>query len=81
MKEAATAKLFQHGGSQAVRLPRAFRFPGNIVKVTRTERGVLLEAMDSDFETKRQAFAALAGTCPDLEDVPPHTTPDVPRDP
>ena len=25
----ATAKLFQHGGSQAVRLPKAFRFEGS----------------------------------------------------
>ena len=80
MPTQATAKVFQHGGSQAVRLPREFRLPGTVVKVSRTERGVLLEPMDADFESKRLAFANLAGSCPDLEDVPPHTTLDVPRD-
>ena len=28
-----TAKLFQNGSSQAVRLPKAFRIPGNEVKI------------------------------------------------
>ena len=32
-----TAKLFQHGGSQAVRLPKAFRFEG--VEVLIEKRG------------------------------------------
>jgi antitoxin VapB len=76
----ATAKIFQHGGSQAVRLPRDFRLSGDVVKVTKTERGVLLEPMDSDYEARKQAFSALAGSCPGLNDVPPHSTPDLPRD-
>ena len=75
-----TAKIFKHGGSQAVRLPRVFRMPGTEVKISRTERGVLLEPLDADFEAKRQAFSALAGSCPDLKDVPPHAAPDLPRD-
>ena len=29
----ATAKLFQHGGSQAVRLPKDFRFEGTEVEI------------------------------------------------
>jgi antitoxin VapB len=76
----ATAKLFQHGGSQAVRLPREFRLPGSVVRVSRTDRGVLLEPMDSDWEAKRNAFVSLAGSCPGLHEVPPHATPDLPRD-
>ncbi len=28
-----TAKLFQNGSSQAVRLPKSFRIPGNEVKI------------------------------------------------
>jgi antitoxin VapB len=28
-----TAKIFQHGGSPAVRLPRAFRFEGSEVLI------------------------------------------------
>lgn len=38
-----TAKLFQNGRSQAVRLPRDFRFTGNEVRVRRFGQGVLLE--------------------------------------
>ena len=38
------AKLFTHGGSQAVRLPKAFRFDGSEVTVERTDEGVLLRA-------------------------------------
>jgi antitoxin VapB len=74
------AKLFQHGGSQAVRLPREFRFEGREVRVLKTQRGVLLEPLDSDFEERRRKFIALAGSCPDLDDVPAHDAPDLPRD-
>lgn len=38
-----TAKLFQNGRSQAVRLPRDFRFAGHEVRIRRFGRGVLLE--------------------------------------
>jgi len=42
------AKLFQNGGSQAVRLPRAFRFPEDQseVLVHRDGRRVILEPID-----------------------------------
>ena len=39
------AKLFINGRSQAVRLPREFRFAGTQVRVTRHGRGVLLEPL------------------------------------
>lgn len=39
----ARAKLFQHGGSQAVRLPKAFRFEGSEVSVRREGDRVILE--------------------------------------
>jgi antitoxin VapB len=39
----ARAKLFQHGGSQAVRLPKAFRFEGSEVSVRREGDAVILE--------------------------------------
>jgi antitoxin VapB len=42
------AKLFVNGNSQAVRLPREFRFEGTQVRVTRHGRGVLLEPVVSD---------------------------------
>jgi len=39
----ARAKLFKHGGSQAVRLPKAFRFEGSEVSVRRLGDAVILE--------------------------------------
>ena len=75
------AKLFKHGGSQAARLPREFRLPGTEAAISRTSTGgVLLEPLNADFEARRRHFFALAGSCPDLLDVPAHTTPDIPRD-
>jgi antitoxin VapB len=44
----ATAKLFQSGRSQAVRLPKEFRFEGNEVRVRKVGNGVLLEPMKRD---------------------------------
>lgn len=38
-----TAKLFPHGGSQAVRLPRAFRFEGTEVVIEKQGDKVILK--------------------------------------
>ncbi len=56
MDETGIAKLFMHGRSQAVRLPKAFRLPGNRVRVRRVESGVLLEPLYEDVD---EWFAAL----------------------
>ena len=37
-----TAKVFKHGNSQAVRLPKEFRFAGEEVQIKRVGAGVLL---------------------------------------
>jgi antitoxin VapB len=42
----ARAKIFMHGRSQAIRLPKEFRMPGKEVKVSRVGRGVLLEPVE-----------------------------------
>jgi antitoxin VapB len=42
------AKLFRNGRSQAVRLPREFRFEGEQVRVRRVADGVLLQPLISD---------------------------------
>jgi antitoxin VapB len=39
----ATAKLFKHGGSQAVRLPKEFRFEGSEVVIERRGNEVVLK--------------------------------------
>jgi antitoxin VapB len=54
----ATAKIFQHGRSQAVRLPKAFRLPGKEVKVSRVGDAVLLEPIDSEKAFDSDAFFA-----------------------
>ena len=43
-----TAKLFKNGRSQAVRLPREFRFEGDRVRVRRAGRGILVEPVVTD---------------------------------
>ncbi|MCA0401984.1 MAG: type II toxin-antitoxin system VapB family antitoxin [Proteobacteria bacterium] len=43
----ATAKIFKHGRSQAVRLPKEFRFEGTEVRVTRVGEKVILEPMEA----------------------------------
>ena len=42
-----TAKIFSNGRSQAVRLPKAFRFDGNEVYIKKVSGGVLLIQKDS----------------------------------
>ncbi len=51
-----TAKLFKNGRSQAVRLPREFRFEGDRVRVRRLGRGVLVEPI---FTNVSEWFAEL----------------------
>ena len=41
----ATAKLFMHGRSQAVRLPKEFRFEGTEVRVSKVGAKVILEPL------------------------------------
>ena len=56
MSETGTAKLFKHGRSQAVRLPKEFRLPGTEVRVRRIGRAVLLEPLQRGPEEIRALF-------------------------
>ena len=47
---ARTAKLFKNGRSQAVRLPREFRFPGKEVFIERRGVEVVLRPKKVDWE-------------------------------
>jgi antitoxin VapB len=54
------AKLFWNGRSQAVRLPKEFRFEGDRVRVTRFGAGVLLEPVpETGKETLEDLFARM----------------------
>ena len=46
---ATTAKVFWSGRSQAVRLPKAFRFEGNEVRVRREGKAVILEPIEDEW--------------------------------
>ena len=43
----STAKLFKNGRSQAVRLPKSFRFKGSEVKIKKEGDKVILEPLES----------------------------------
>jgi antitoxin VapB len=43
---AATAKLFMHSRSQAVRLPKEYRFEGKEVRISRDGNRVILEPVE-----------------------------------
>ena len=75
-----TGKLFNTGGSQAIRLPKEFRFPGKTVYLRRTRSGVLVTLEKHDPEKLRETLRKLAGSCPDFPDIPPPSGKDVPRD-
>ncbi|RXR07241.1 antitoxin [Pseudoxanthomonas composti] len=51
-----TAKLFQSGRSQAVRLPKALRFEGDEVIARRFGNGVLLLPVDAPWQVMREAL-------------------------
>jgi antitoxin VapB len=73
----STAKLFMHGLSQAVRLPKAYRFEGDEVRVSKVGDKVILEPLEKppfDVEAWYARMDALGGAdfLPDgpLDDPP-----------
>ncbi len=66
-----TAKIFRHGGSQAVRLPRAFRFEGTEVQIERHGDEVVLKPLPAaKFRSFSEIARYLAETFPDGGDFP-----------
>ncbi len=67
-------KLFKSGGSQAVQLPKEFRFEGEEVLVSRQGDRVILEPLK---RTWSEEFLDLAGSAPDFPypDEPPPAEP------
>lgn len=70
-----TAKLFMHGGSQAVRLPKEFRFEGAEVSISKVGDKVILEPVEKppfDVKAWRARLDAYLDTpFPDLPAEPP----------
>lgn len=68
------AKLFQNGQSQAVRLPKEFRFEGDSVTIKRVGKAVVLLPHNEPWET---LFDALTQFSPDFMDERNQPPPDV----
>jgi antitoxin VapB len=54
-----TAKLFMHGRSQAVRLPKEFRMEGKEVEITKSGNVVTLRPIPADTVDWKTIFAEL----------------------
>ena len=53
-----TAKVFENGGSQAVRLPKRYRFSGDEVLIRKIGSAVLLTPKEKAWETFLQGLDA-----------------------
>jgi antitoxin VapB len=51
-----TAKLFQNGNSQAVRLPKEFRMPGDRVKISQRGKQIILEPLETTWDVLFEAL-------------------------
>ena len=68
-----TAKIFRSGGSQAVRLPKEFRFSGSEVEIFRRgDEVVMRETSDSPYLRALEILSQL----PDDFEIPPDPPPE-----
>jgi antitoxin VapB len=65
-----TAKLFKNGDSQAVRLPREFRFSGKEVLIKRTGNAVVLMPKTKSWETLLTSLEQFSDDFMDERDQP-----------
>lgn len=76
----ATAKLFQHGGSQAVRLPKEFRFEGSEVEIERRGSEIVLRAKSKPaLETLADVARFMQQNFPEARDFPDREQPKHPQ--
>ena len=66
-----TAKVFQSGNSQAVRLPKEFRFSGKEVEIFRRGNEVVLRERHEGLERAFELIASLPQEIDDRDDGPP----------
>lgn len=65
-----TAKLFKNGQSQAVRLPKEFRFKGSSVYVKKHGEGVLLLPIENPWKPLFEAIKAFPSDFMESRDQP-----------
>lgn len=56
-----TAKLFKNGQSQAVRLPKAYRFEGEQVYIKKVGNAVMLIPYDDPWQLMRESLDEFTG--------------------
>ena len=66
-----TAKLFQNGQSQAVRLPKAFRLPGDQVYIKKVGNAVVLLPLRQPWETLLESLHLFSEDFMDERNQPP----------
>jgi antitoxin VapB len=66
-----TAKLFKNGSSQAVRLPREFRFRGKEVYIRRLGNGVALLPKDDPWASLVESLDEFSGDFLSTRSQPP----------
>jgi antitoxin VapB len=77
---AKTAKIFMHGRSQAVRLPKEFRLPGKEARVSKVGDKVILEPMEEKPLDAKAFWAEIdaLGGGDSFADGPPEDPPPTP---
>ncbi|MFT3990985.1 MAG: AbrB/MazE/SpoVT family DNA-binding domain-containing protein [Luteolibacter sp.] len=66
-----TAKIFQHGGSQAIRLPKAFRFEGSEVIIEKHGNDVILKPLPClKFSDFTEIASYLSEKFPEADEFP-----------
>lgn len=66
-----TAKLFKNGQSQAVRLPKAYRMPGNEVYVKKVGDAVVLLPLEHPWETLFESLSEFSSDFMEEREQPP----------
>ena len=66
-----TAKIFTNGRSQAVRLPKEFRFEGSEVMVTRLGSAVVLLPKERGWDVLSEALAGFTDDFMEHREQPP----------
>ncbi len=56
-----TAKIFKHGNSQAVRLPKEFRLDGTEVEISRVGQVLILRPLKSSYDDVTAALSRFKG--------------------
>ena len=81
VNKAPTAKIFMHGRSQAVRLPKEFRLPGKEARVSRKGNKIVLEPLQETFDVEAwRAKLDAMGAADFLPEGAPEDPPSEPDD-